>query len=47
VVGSMNNYVINGLKERIKTFVGAMKPINKIVGLIHYPISLNWESRNS
>jgi hypothetical protein len=47
MVGNMNNYVINGIKERIKKFVGAMKPINKIVGLIHYPISLNRESRNS
>jgi len=29
VVGNMNNYVINGINEQIKAFVGAMKPINK------------------
>jgi hypothetical protein len=31
VVGNMNNYAIN---ERIKAFVGAMKPINKISALM-------------
>ncbi len=30
----MNNYEINGLKEQIKTFVGVMKPINKILALV-------------
>jgi hypothetical protein len=33
VVGNMNNYVINGINERIKAFVGAMKPINKNLAL--------------
>jgi hypothetical protein len=34
VVRNMNNYAITGLKERIKVFVGAMKPINKISTLV-------------
>ncbi len=33
IVGNLNNYVINGLKEWVKTFVSAMKPINKILAL--------------
>jgi hypothetical protein len=33
MVWNLNNYVVNGLKEWVKTFVGVVKPINKILAL--------------
>jgi hypothetical protein len=29
MVGNLNNYVVNGLKEWVKTFVGVVKLITK------------------
>jgi hypothetical protein len=34
VVGNLNNYAIDGLKEWVKTFMGVVKPINKVMALV-------------
>jgi hypothetical protein len=34
MVGNLNNFVVNGLKEWVKTFVGVLKPINKNLGIM-------------
>jgi hypothetical protein len=34
MVGNLNNYEVNGLKEQVKTFVGIVKPINKMLVLM-------------
>jgi hypothetical protein len=41
VVGNLNNYAINGRKEQMKTFVGVMKPTNKISTLVIYDNGLD------